>query len=147
MSWQCRLIECNQETSSKTLKIGDMFYAPTLEEVHASKLLDPGHRSSLWWFYAMSKPTRLSDFYKQHNSHRRPVLIWLPNRILFCIDSGRTSAGIYSREGWTVSGTPPLITITPSLNLEHQYHGNITNGVMTDDCEGRRYDEEGRLIR
>jgi len=31
---------------------------------------------------------------------------------------------------WTVTGTPPLITVTPSIDAGPEWHGWITNGVM-----------------
>ena len=46
---------------------------------------------------------------------------------------------------WTVDCPWPLeegqsvaLTIAPSLNCEGSYQGFIQNGVITDDCEGRR---------
>ena len=32
---------------------------------------------------------------------------------------------------WNVTGIPPQITVTPSINAEPEWHGNITNGVIT----------------
>jgi hypothetical protein len=40
--------------------------------------------------------------------------------------------------GWTVTGTPPRITVQPSVNAEGSYHGFLTDGVFTDDIEGRK---------
>ena len=35
---------------------------------------------------------------------------------------------------WTVTGTPPKITVTPSINVGPEiWHGFITDGVMTPD--------------
>lgn len=33
---------------------------------------------------------------------------------------------------WTRTGEPPLVTVTPSLNVDHgAWHGFLTNGVLT----------------
>lgn len=47
---------------------------------------------------------------------------------------------------WDVNGEPPNVTVSPSINLLGVWHGWIRNGVITDDCEGRRYDADGRLL-
>ncbi|MDB5056000.1 MAG: hypothetical protein JWM44_4050 [Bacilli bacterium] len=52
--------------------------------------------------------------------------------------------------GWNVIGEAPNFTVTPSINRYASYnhkgwHGYITNGVLTDDCEGRVYDEGGEI--
>lgn len=45
-----------------------------------------------------------------------------------------------SRSGgyWTRSGTPPRLTVTPSI-ASPGYHGWLNNGVLTADLEGRTY--------
>lgn len=48
--------------------------------------------------------------------------------------------------GWKVSGEPPNVTATPSINFVGVYHGWVTNGVVTDDCEGRKFDDLGKRI-
>jgi hypothetical protein len=45
---------------------------------------------------------------------------------------------------WNVVGGMPLVTATPSINFVGLYHGWVTNGVVTDDCEGRTFDDYGR---
>lgn len=40
---------------------------------------------------------------------------------------------------WTVQGAPPNITVSPSISQVGIYHGYIRNGVITDDCEGRKF--------
>lgn len=41
--------------------------------------------------------------------------------------------------GWTIEGEMPNVTVRPSINQEGVYHGWITNGVLSDDIEGRTY--------
>lgn len=40
---------------------------------------------------------------------------------------------------WDVQGVPPRITVSPSINLQGAYHGWIKDGVISDDCEGRKF--------
>jgi hypothetical protein len=47
---------------------------------------------------------------------------------------------------WTVTGEIPNVTATPSVNCVGTYHGWVTNGVVTDDCEGRKFDDFGKLL-
>lgn len=47
---------------------------------------------------------------------------------------------IYDGETWTVNGDPPNISVSPSINAVGDYHGWLQNGVLSDDCEGRRFD-------
>lgn len=83
---------------------------------------------------------RLSDEYvRDHLGKRRPLIVCLPNGELFCPDSAYTNRSPLG-PGWTVTGDAPSITVSPSINCIGRYHGWIQNGVITDDCEGRRFD-------
>lgn len=44
-----------------------------------------------------------------------------------------------SESGWTVTGTFPALTASPSVNAEGSYHGWLRDGALTDDVEGRTY--------
>lgn len=41
--------------------------------------------------------------------------------------------------GWVVTGEPPNLTMQPSIRVHGGWHGYITNGVISDDVEGRQY--------
>jgi len=41
--------------------------------------------------------------------------------------------------GWEISGEPPRITVRPSINWVGRYHGWLTDGVLSDDLEGRTH--------
>lgn len=43
----------------------------------------------------------------------------------------------WSKERWTVSGVPPHLTVSPSINAVGTYHGYISAGVLSDDVEKR----------
>lgn len=66
----------------------------------------------------------------------RGYFIWvvLPSRDLFTPDR-LSSNGV---SGWTVAGEFPNITVTPSIE-SCNYHGFITDGVLTDDLDGRTF--------
>lgn len=40
---------------------------------------------------------------------------------------------------WNVQGTPPVITVQPSIDAKGRYHGHIADGIIGEDCEGRTY--------
>jgi hypothetical protein len=114
------------------LKVGDMFYAPTNEE-------DWGHTIRF-------EMKHLGEFYYQNNVHRRPLFVILPGPAWFSIDGQARNAGVF-HDAWTVAGEAPNITVTPSINLNGTYHGFLQNGIISDDVEGRKYDEEGYEVR
>lgn len=39
--------------------------------------------------------------------------------------------------GWTVAGSFPQVSITPSINFPGRFHSWVTNGMLLDDVEGR----------
>lgn len=138
MVWPCRLIQYAKEHTGATLQVGDMFLLTPPSDITWEH--DP---DGWWWPEAYTK--NLSDYYYQHNSGRPPILVFLPGRILFCVDSKCWKDRNYYG-GWQVSGTPPNITVSPSIDIQGTYHGFLQNGVIQDDVNGRKYDSEGRLI-
>lgn len=124
MSWPCRLVEkppLNEHgnVAWEELQVGDMWFLDLPE--------------------AELRLRNLSAYYWANNAGRKPLVVKLPGPNYFlidgqCFDSGR---GFY--DGWTVSGTPPCITVQPSINLVGRYHGWLQNGVISDDCEGRNF--------
>lgn len=46
--------------------------------------------------------------------------------------------GVQKGNGWTRTGTPPMVTASPSI-AQTGYHGFLQNGCLTDDCEGRTF--------
>lgn len=45
-----------------------------------------------------------------------------------------------SSNGWTVTGLFPNITVRPSINFVKSYHGWLTDGILSDDTEGRTFE-------
>ena len=62
------------------------------------------------------------------------LIMRLPDGQEWAIDGPSTNG-----PGWIRVGTPPLLTVTPSI-LSKDYHGFLTAGVLTDDLEGRTYE-------
>lgn len=69
-----------------------------------------------------------------------------PDGKVWCLKlPGDTEWLIYSfssgpdRRKWDVHGTLPNITVHPSVNAEGYYHGWIKDGVISEDCEGRKF--------
>lgn len=78
----------------------------------------------------------LSDEYKAVHADRRPPLgIVLPSGEYWVVDQVAAGGG-----GWTVTGEPPNLTARPSV-LSPMYHGWLTDGVLSDDLEGRTYED------
>lgn len=136
MSWQCELVDYPGDWTD--LNVGQMFYGPTAEEA----LNHDSHWDSILRLYSR----HLSDYYKAHNAHRRPIFVILPGLALFCIDGQCHSDGVFYG-GWTVTGDAPALTLAPSINIGGTYHGFLQNGVISPDCEGREYDEAGNQKR
>jgi hypothetical protein len=91
----------------------------------------------------------ISERYKNGASKTRPPLkVILPDSTPagspFIIDRGATDDP--TNRGWLVTivgelmdGQTPDITLEPSINCVGYYHGYIRNGVITDDCDGRKF--------
>jgi len=141
MSWECKLVDVElKHYNGADYPVGTMFYGPTQEEIEA----DSKREKFNGWFRLQA--LHLSEYYKANNSHRRPLFVILPDKILWCIDGCCWSNGEHYG-GWTVTGEAPNITVQPSINIGGAYHGWLQNGVISDDCEGRKYDEVGHQIR
>ncbi len=90
-----------------------------------------------------------TNYFRDWADKRPPITVALPgpggHPDWFCIDR-KASDGKHDR-GWEVridgplaAGQKPNITITPSINCVGSYHGYITAGVISDDCEGRKFE-------
>lgn len=130
------------------MAIGDLCYyhhkgKPCLDREHLQRL----HLTAHYW---------------AHNAGRPPLILALPDKaypngkLYFLVDGqcysnqctkcgknkdcqcgdAREPKGYY--DGWTVAGTPPAITVSPSVNYDDDergikhYHGFIQNGVVGD---------------
>jgi hypothetical protein len=116
MAWTIKYHEKRPEVPV----VGDMWPAPWF--------LEGPETSRNYW---VSK-----QYDKDWADKRPPLVVKLPGGHEHCVDMG----GSGNREGWTVTGSPPKITVVPSINVHGIYHGWIRDGVITDDCEGRKFE-------
>lgn len=130
MSWPLRMVPAPGDepggTPWKELRVGDMWFAPYLLEHPEGSIFRPAVK------------------YFQRNGHRPPLVVRLPGPVDWCVDGPPWRDGKPTGDGWDVTGEPPTITVSPSINIGGIYHGYIQGGVITDDCEGRQFDENGR---
>lgn len=132
MPWQCKLVDSYAERrrlrdEHGRLPPGTMWHDATIGDVPAGSERPPNGFLSV-------------QFYRDHSGKRRALWVRLPDGHDFCVDSacydrGRDPNG----NGWTVTGEPPNITVSPSINCVGSYHGWLQNGVLSDDVEGRTY--------
>lgn len=74
---------------------------------------------------------------------RRGWCIVLPGKAIWRTAERESGA----RGHWTVSGEAPHFTIHPAVEFVSMYRGQIRDGVIGDDLDGRRYDAHGWLLR
>lgn len=117
MTWPCRLIDNpeldvhgNVDISKR--EIGDMWFL----DVPVEEL----------------KERHLTQQYFRDNAARKPLVVMLPGRNYFLIDGQGFSVEKGYYDCWTVTGTPPNITVAPSINFVGRYHGYLQNGVIGD---------------
>lgn len=85
------------------------------------------------WFapwYLQGGGGYLAPEYFTNNAIRWPVVVVLPDRTNFCVDSRTVSDGKLGDHGWTVTGEPPQLTVTPSIQIGGGWHGYLTAGVL-----------------
>jgi hypothetical protein len=76
----------------------------------------------------------LSTYYDTHwKGKRLPMMVQLPSGP-FCIDMSVMKDG---------HPDPPNVTLSPSVNIVGSYHGWIQNGIISEDCEGRKFPHPG----
>lgn len=126
MSWPCRLLTAEEYEAKRAagqLQVGDMWFAPWLDRGKPTALLGP-------------------NYFRNHKARRPPLVVRLPGPCDFCVDSPFIHDGKPYGEGWDVSGDAPRITVLPSIDLGGVggYHGHISNGVISDDVAGRKFE-------
>jgi hypothetical protein len=98
------------------------------------------------FFWNVKESPTLNDHYKSDwKASRLPVIIFTPGG-WWSPDQRYFGDGGWHGAGWKVFGLFPLITATPSINFPGFYHGWLQDGGLSDDIEGRRFDENQNLI-
>lgn len=90
---------------------GDMWFAPwLLDDPERAKTLSPG--------------------YLARAEVRPPVVVKLPGGTEWCVDQLAYDARRgYHGEGWAVTGDPPALTASPSIQTGN-WHGWLQDGVL-----------------
>lgn len=123
MSWPCRLLPERPANPQP----GDMWPRPDLVGGdwvggYCSELLSP-------------------EYARGHLGKRAPLEVFLPSGDEWIVDAREVHDGQLGARGWTVTGEAPALTVSPSILVRGRstYHGFLQNGVLSDDCEGRRF--------
>lgn len=127
MGWNLRIIDREkQREAGEPRQIGDAWYADYL-------INDPDY-ATFW------NNRKSPEYVRDWEGKRPPIYIQLPapdgGSVHWCIDEKASN----SDSGWTVIGELPNLTITPSILMYGCYHGWVRDGELTDDIEGRTYD-------
>ena len=114
------------ETRPESPRPGDCWYAPGMRE---------GEHADFYRTRILS-----AQYERDHRATRPPIVVFMPDGGELCLDMAYRTNGIMrpDRAGWTVTGTPPLLTVSPSIVISG-YHGWLQGGVLGDDLEGRVY--------
>jgi hypothetical protein len=84
-------------------------------------------------------PEMLADFYRDWLSakywalpepRRAPLVVVLPGGAWHCLDQQQMRDGNFCEPGWDVSGEPPDMTVSPSINVGGGWHGFLQGGVL-----------------
>lgn len=121
---------------------------PWLLRLYPERPADP-QAGDAWYLPALVTGPH-ADYYRQHllspeylrdwDGVRPPIAVMCPDGTPWVVDEryGRLDAsGQRVKAGWTVTGKPPCLTVTPSINVVGRYHGWLIEGLLTDDIEGR----------
>ena len=122
--WKLRKIDLTGFDACPRLEPGDVAYAPWMADfamgaTYATK--DCLVRLPI----VIGVPS--SEWHKEHFG----ADIWYPD---MAASNGRG-------DGWQIQNADDLenLTITPSINFTGSYHGWVSSGFVTDDCEGRTF--------
>jgi hypothetical protein len=74
-------------------------------------------------------------YYRDHYGTRNPLTLVLPDGNIWIVDSRASNEAA----GWDLTCDPPNLTARPSI-MTDTYHGWLTDGVLSNDLEGRTYD-------
>lgn len=82
------------------------------------------------------------------NNPERGLCVQLPGRVIWAMDElGTDGTSVWKREG-----EPPDLIVMPSINAVGLYHGFVGSnavppGYVSEDVEGRKFDDMGKPIK
>ena len=129
-----------------------------VERIKLDPHVEDSERPGVWFteMYRMPGTTELVQY-----KHLKVGAIWVGDRGIHVKLPGASGHNGWDMEAianewkdgkivrehkWTITGTIPNVSATPSINCVGVYHGYVTNGIVTDDCEGRKFDDFGIQI-
>lgn len=72
----------------------------------------------------------LTAQYWRDNAGRKPIVVMLPGRNYFLVDGKGFSRERGHFDCWTVTGVPPALTVSPSIDMTGRWHGWLRDGVL-----------------
>lgn len=84
------------------------------------------------WFapYLLDARWSLSpEYLRDHDGKRSPLVVKLPDGGSWCVDEQARWDGKLQGRGWTVTGAPPRLTASPSIQTL-RYHGFLRDGRL-----------------
>jgi hypothetical protein len=80
-------------------------------------------------------------------SHEQPNYYGAPGWCVVLPGKGiwRTGEAASGGGHWTITGDAPHLTAAEAIHYIGIYHGRLVDGVVSDDADGRQYDELGYL--
>lgn len=153
--WNIRLRDAPKYDGTDIPRVGDAWFAPWLLEDVRHGWYREGLGPKYW---ALPEPRReplivrlpdTTDFCIDTRAWRtvdKPCDHKLADGRLaespkcpFCAGKNIKRVSEFYGDGWVVTGEIPLITLSPSINIVGSYHGYIQNGIIQEDCEGRKF--------
>ncbi len=115
--------------------LGVSFGAKTIWNTEDGKL----HPGDMYYDLMGEEHFPSLEYKRDWEGKRKSLFVSLPDGVVWGIDQPASNSK--NNSGWLVTGEAPNITARPSIAV-HNYHGWLTNGVLSDDLEGRTYKED-----
>jgi hypothetical protein len=132
MAWTCFMVEKTEDGTWRRPDTGEEYLGASHLSPGAMRFLPDMVEGKHAQHY---RQNLLSEHYLRDWAGKRPpIIIWLPGNGWWNVDMKSSGGGA----GWQVTGTPPLLTARPSI-LTEDYHGWLTDGVLSDDLDGRGF--------
>lgn len=91
---------------------------------------------------AMLRDLASAEYKRDWADKRAPICVRLPDGTAWNVDTHYGGRYENDAPGWTITGEAPRITAHPSVNVQGSYHGWLTDGVLSDDLDGRIHGQD-----